>query len=81
MLANDFGEKRTFWEYIRQRRVTDTPSGDFVADVRADEHVPTASPNWSSVHFYLLAQHATPEAIRVARRWWTKYCRVGGGCN
>ena len=63
-----------FRTFIRARRVTDTPRGDFIADAKADRHFPDAR-SWAQLACYLVHRHACHGAINAARRVWNAYAR------
>jgi len=62
----------TFLEYIRTRRLTDTPAGDFTRDARADGRLPDAR-TWRELRSYLEGRGAIREAIAAAHQVWTAY--------
>jgi hypothetical protein len=63
----------TFSEYIRARRITNTPAGDFVKDAREDGQLPGDFPSWDRLHSYLGRRSACSEAIDAARTVWRGY--------
>ena len=68
----------TFRDFIRTRRVTDNPRGDFIADARADPRLPDAK-RWSELETYLRVQgDACSEAIRQAKRLCIEFERQRG---
>jgi hypothetical protein len=64
--------KITFLEYVKARRVTDNPAGDFVADARTDRRMPDAK-SWDHLHTYLVTRGAIPDAIKAAKVVWRGY--------
>lgn len=62
----------SFTEYLKQRRVTDTPAGDFVRDAKADPRMPDAK-SWDQLELYLITRGAIPEAIAAAKTVWKGY--------
>jgi hypothetical protein len=64
--------KLTFLEYVRARRLTDSPAGDFVADARADSQMPDAT-TWDQLRTYLVTRGAISDAIKAARAVWRGY--------
>ena len=64
----------SFREYLRRRRITDTPNGDFTLDCNVDPHFPDAS-TWPEVEEYLLQRGACVEAIEAGRNVWQQYKR------
>jgi len=62
----------SFKDYIKGRRRTDTPQGDFVDDARDDRNLPDAK-SWSELENYLLNRRAIPDAIAAARLVWRQY--------
>ena len=67
----------SFREYLKRRRRTDTPEGDFVEDAAGDRRFPDAM-TWEEVEGYLRCHpHAGPEAIQAARNVWRQYVAKG----
>jgi hypothetical protein len=64
--------KLTFTEYVKARRVTNTPAGDFVADAKADRGMPDVK-SWEQLHTYLVMKSAIPEAIAAGKAVWRGY--------
>jgi hypothetical protein len=62
----------SFKSYVATRRITDTPSGDFVADARRDHQLPDAT-TWEDLRAYLFHNGACREAIAAARVVWADY--------
>jgi hypothetical protein len=68
-----------FREFLRTRRVTDNPRGDFIADARRDPRLPDVQ-RWSELETYLRLQgDACPEAVRQAKRLWQEFERQRTG--
>lgn len=67
----------SFKSYIAQRRITDTPAGDFVADARADRTFPDAK-TWDEVRSYLRQRGACGDAVKAAHSVWRQYERSEG---
>jgi hypothetical protein len=68
----------SFREYIRIRRHTDNPQGDFVEDARGDPNFPDVK-TWDEMEGYLRHRSASHEAIAAARVVWRQYqLRYGG---
>jgi hypothetical protein len=68
------GNAVSFHEFIRTRRITDTPRGDFIGDAKDDRTLPNAT-RWSELEFYLLQKHACLEAVRQAKKVWNEFNR------
>lgn len=62
----------TFRQYLKDRKVTDTAAGDFVADAKADRTMPDAK-SWSELESYLVRRSAIPDAIAAAKVVWRGY--------
>jgi hypothetical protein len=65
----------TFSEYIRSRRVTDTPRGDFIADTKSlieTGKFPDVE-SWTALELELAGRGACREAFREARKLWREY--------
>jgi hypothetical protein len=65
---------RTFRSFLKARRITNTPSGDFVRDARADSQMPDCE-TLDELLTYLRLRGACDEAIRAARRLWPAFER------
>jgi hypothetical protein len=59
----------SFRDYIRTRRVTDTPAGDFTADAKADANLPAARTG-PELKSYLEARGAISDAVKAAHVVW-----------
>lgn len=67
----------TFREYLAQRRITDTPCGDFVQDARHDPTLPDIA-SWDALEGYLRLKTTgrMPVGVRLAARdVWRQYRR------
>lgn len=65
----------TFKEYLRSRRITDTPAGDFTADARGDGRMPDIN-SWPELRDYLnrhVSGGTRGEVLRAARKVWSGY--------
>jgi hypothetical protein len=62
----------SFREYVANRRVTDTPAGDFLADAKTDRGLPDAA-RWSELETHLRQRGASVEALAAARVVWNGY--------
>lgn len=62
----------SFIRYIQERRITDTPSGDFTKDARADSRMPDVK-SWPELRRYLERSGAIPAAIEAGHRVWNAY--------
>jgi hypothetical protein len=67
--------KMTFKAWLMERRVTDTPRGDFILDMRTDARFPEGR-SWDEIRQHLLLRGACPEAVKVARRLWREFDKV-----
>lgn len=68
----DLDHPRSFAAFIAQRRVTDDPIGDFVADARVDRRMPPAE-SWAELRSYLERRGADPAAVAAGRRTWHEF--------
>lgn len=62
----------TFRDYVRGRRKTDTPAGDFVADLKSDSKFPDAK-SWNDVENYLRSHGACEAAVNAGKSVWRGY--------
>lgn len=62
----------TFIEYVKARRISDTPSGDFTMDARRDKSLPDAK-SWTDLRCYLIRKGAGEEVLSAARGVWNAY--------
>lgn len=62
----------SFRDYIKRRRITDTPMGDFVADFKSDRAASDVE-SWDQLEFYLMNRGACDEAIVAAKKVWRGY--------
>lgn len=62
----------SFRRYVANRRITNTPQGDFIADARADGSLPDAQ-SWSELGTYLTYKGADYRAVEAARLVWRGY--------
>lgn len=62
----------SFRDYVRQRRITSDPVGDFVIIARLDSGMPDAK-TWDELRDYLGRQSAAPGVVECARRVWRGY--------
>ncbi|WP_315722746.1 MULTISPECIES: hypothetical protein [unclassified Bradyrhizobium] len=62
----------TFWEYVKNREVTDDAAGDFVGDAKNDHRMADMR-TWDQLETYLITQSAIPEAISAAKVVWREY--------
>jgi hypothetical protein len=70
----------TFAEYLKNRRITDTPAGDFVKDAR-DDHRMAEMKSWDQLETYLITQSAIPEAVAAAKAVWKSYTDKRGASS
>jgi len=60
-------------------RITDTPEGDFIADMKTDwnsrDEIPTLFHNIEHMRGYLRTKHACPEAVALVPKIWHRYRR------
>lgn len=65
----------SFKAYVLGRRITDTPAGDFVSDVRRDPHFPDPQ-TWSELERYLRLRSVCDDAVlAAAKSVWNAYQR------
>lgn len=69
--------RKTFKEYIATCRVSDSPSGDFIADSRNVHDFPDDILNWRQLKDYLRSRNACREAIEAARTVFWNWKRSG----
>jgi len=62
----------TFVEYVRQRRITNSPAGDFTRDAQNDSEFPDVK-SWDELSGYLYICGASREAHAAARFVWHRY--------
>jgi hypothetical protein len=62
----------SFRDYIKKRRVTDMPAGDFTADAKVDRDLPNVT-SWDELEGYLYDRGACDNAIKAARSVWRGY--------
>ncbi|MDG1372742.1 MAG: YozE family protein [Paracoccaceae bacterium] len=67
-------EYQSFLEYIKSRRITDTPAGDFTHDARRDRNLPDAQ-SWDELRRYLSRRTSNPNVIAAAHSVWSQYVR------
>jgi hypothetical protein len=63
----------TFKEYIKTRRVTYNPRGEFIKDARADLDMPDNFACWRELEGYLQRRDACEGAIKAAKIVWRQY--------
>lgn len=61
-----------FKQWVISRHITDTPRGDFVADVRGDKKFPDTINDPDALYLYLYNRGACREAIDEAMRAWPR---------
>jgi hypothetical protein len=64
----------TFRDYIRSRRRTRNPLGDFVGDAKADVDFPDVA-NFHQLVLYLRSYNAREAAVDAAQVWWKRFQR------
>lgn len=62
----------SFIRYLKERRITDTPAGDFTKDARDDSGMPDVQ-SWPELRRYLERSGAIPAAIQSGHRVWAAY--------
>lgn len=62
----------TFRSYLQQFKPTYYKTRDFVADARADRHLPEVA-SWKQLENYLRQRGACDEAVSGARLAWNRY--------
>lgn len=63
----------TFYEFLAKKKITDTPRGDFIGDVRRDPRFPKETTTWGNVDRHMSYWKACPEAYRQAKKLWAQY--------
>lgn len=61
---------QNFNDFIERRKVTNTRSGDFIADAKADKRFPPIA-NWKQLKGYLAGKH--PDVVGTAYGVWRAY--------
>ncbi|WP_181147634.1 YozE family protein [Ensifer aridi] len=64
----------SFKSYLKTRRITDTPAGDFTADALRDNNLPDAE-SWSELKAYLERVSRLPGVIPSGYQVWQGYQR------
>ena len=64
----------SFYEWVMTRRITDTPRGDLIYDIKRDKRFTTINDK-ESIEGYLIRQHACREAIEEFWKLWKEYER------
>lgn len=64
----------SFREYVKRRRITDTPAGDFTRDAQMDPNMPDAR-NWAELRAYLERVSNLPGVIPAGQQVWQAYRR------
>ena len=68
-----------FRDWVRSRRVTHSPRGDFITDARRDELIPPDFATFDDLYCYLTTRRrACQEAIEAARKLWNEFARRSG---
>jgi len=73
--------EQTFQAYVLQRRITDTPAGDFCADFQREfrlKRIDRSFDTWEQLERYLRNQRACYEAYDAAKKVWRAYRRRVG---
>jgi YozE SAM-like fold len=70
--------KMTFHEWLARRRVTDSPRGLLIADIRDDRSFPEDIASIYQLLGHLVRQRACPGATSAARALWAQYARAAG---
>jgi hypothetical protein len=68
----------TFHEWLARRRVTDSPRGLLIADIRDDRSFPEDIASIYQLLGHLVRQRACPGATSAARALWAQYARAAG---
>lgn len=66
------GTAMSFKEYIRHRRVTETPAGDFTKDARDDQRLPDIN-TWEELRSYVSFNRGDDKVVRAAKEVWKGY--------
>jgi hypothetical protein len=67
---------KTFSDFIKAARVTETPRGDFIADTKTlinCNKFPDDFKNWGELYHFMISRHACEPAITEARKVWRQY--------
>ena len=66
---------KTFSDFIKSVRVTNSPRGDFIADTKTLINCGKlpAIKTWGELYHFMSSRHACPEAIEQARKVWRQY--------
>lgn len=62
----------SFREYVLARRVTRTPTGDFVSDAKSDKDFPDVK-SWDELESYLFSKAACSQAVAAGKEVWRGY--------
>lgn len=68
----------TFYEWAMKRRITNTPRGDFLTDLRSDERAPTVANTKEAWESNLRGWGACEGARFAFRSLWGSYCAQYG---
>jgi hypothetical protein len=63
----------TFYHYLKTRRITDNPRGDFIKDALSFGGMTAKISDWRSFEAHLFRMRACPEAITAGRKVWREY--------
>lgn len=66
----------TFKQWIKTRRTTDNPRGDFIADAKVDRKMPENFEAWEDLERYLHRIGAWSEAIKSGHMVWREYAKT-----
>ena len=64
----------SFKEYLKTRRITDTPAGDFTGDAKRDPNMPDAG-SWKELKAYLEKVSRAEGVIPAGYQVWQGYLR------
>lgn len=67
-----------FISYIHQRRISNSPAGDFTKDARRDDNMPDAR-TWRELETYLRSKRASEPAIDAAKSVWKSFVSARNG--
>lgn len=62
----------SFRKYVKNRKVTNDPAGDFAGDVQGDDKFPDVK-SWREVSGYLWSRGADLAVMEIAKEVWDEY--------
>lgn len=70
--AEEIGKAFSFYNFMKGKKVTNTPEGDFVEDYNLDEEIWERN-SLDSLERRLIACYACEGAFNTLKRWWGRY--------